>query len=258
VTEIKPLAKKVAIVQSNYIPWKGYFDMINSVDEFILCDEVQYTRRDWRNRNLIKTPKGLEWITVPVETKGNYNASIREIQIADPTWGRKHWGTIAHNYSRAAYFRAYRDALEPAFVGAQDSHLSMLNRRLLELICSLLGIRTPLRWSWEYGSLPGRNERLVSLCKSANATIYLSGPSAKSYLDEALFASEGIEVQWMDYSGYPEYPQLHGPFEHGVTVLDLLFNAGPDPMSYITRRGQRPESAGTKQAGEGEIRQRGA
>jgi hypothetical protein len=225
--------KKIAIVQSNYVPWKGYFDLITSVDEFFLYDEVQYTRRDWRNRNLVKTPAGVQWITIPVEVKGRYRASIRDIRIADPLWGRKHWATIVQNYARAPHFRTYRDALEPAFLGSSETHLSPLNRGLLELVCSLLGITPNLRWSWEHPSGTTRTERLVDLCKSAGASVYLSGPTAKAYLDETLFASEGIRVEWMDYSGYAEYPQLNGRFEHKVSVLDLLFNVGRDAPRYM-------------------------
>jgi WbqC-like protein family len=231
--------KRVAVVQSNYIPWKGYFDLINYVDEFVLYDEVQYTRRDWRNRNLIKTPKGLEWITVPVEVKGNYYAPIRDIRLADPAWGRRHWAMLAHNYARAPFFRQYKDLLEPAFVEASETHLSTLNRRLLELLCGLLAIRTRLSWSSDYPTGGDRNERLLGLCKAAGASVYLSGPAAKGYLDEGMFVAEGIAVEWMGYSGYPEYPQLYGPFEHGVSVLDLLLNTGaraPQFMKSFAKR----------------------
>jgi WbqC-like protein family len=231
--------KTVAIVQSNYLPWKGYFDLINSVDEFILYDEVQYTRRDWRNRNRIKTPKGLEWITVPVNVKGQYTAPIRNIGIAERDWGRRHWTTIVYNYGRAAHFRTYEKTLEQAFVGAADTHLSALNRRLLELVCGLLGIETPLRWSWEFPSGGDRNRRLIDICKAAGADVYLSGPMARDYLDEALFHEYGLAVRWMDYSGYPEYPQLFGPFEHAVTILDLLLNTGPDAQRFLKSFAQR-------------------
>ena len=225
--------KKVAIVQSNYIPWKGYFDLIGSVDELFLYDEVQYTRRDWRNRNLIKTPGGLQWVTIPVEVKGRFHAAIRDIRIADPSWGRRHWAKIAHSYASAPHFDTYRAVFKPAFVDAHESYLSLLNRRFLELICSLLGIKTTLRWSWEHPSERMRSERLVDICKSAGANVYVSGPAAKAYLDEQLFEAEGMRVEWIDYSGYPEYPQLNGSFEHRVTVLDLLFNAGGEAAKYM-------------------------
>jgi hypothetical protein len=225
--------KKVAIVQSNYIPWKGYFDLINLVDEFVLYDDVQYTRRDWRNRNLIKTPGGLAWLTIPVEAKGHYHEAIRHVRIADPAWGRRHWATLEHTYGRAAHFDDYRRPFEPLYLATREPSLSLTNRAFIETICGLLGIATRISWSWEHPRAEGRTDRLIAICKSLQARVYVSGPAARAYLDEASFHAEGIEVQWMDYSGYPDYRQLHGPFEHGVTILDLLFNEGPAASRYL-------------------------
>ncbi len=228
-----PTGKRVAIVQSNYIPWKGYFDLINLVDELVLFDAVQYTRRDWRNRNVIKTPAGTQWLTIPVEVKGKYTQLIRETRIADTGWAKRHWTTFVHNYSRARHFKALREALEPLFLANSHSLLSESNRSFIEGICALLGIETRISWSWDHPVAEGKNERLIAICKSVGASTYLSGPAAKGYLDEALFRAEGIEVQWMEYANYPEYHQLHGPFEHGVTVLDLLLNEGPEARRYM-------------------------
>jgi hypothetical protein len=114
------MPRKAAIVQSSYIPWKGYFDLIRQVDEFILYDDVQYTRRDWRNRNLIKTPHGLSWLTIPVDVKGKYFQSIRETRIADPGWAERHWKTIVHNYSRAPHFDHHRQKLEELYLGCAE------------------------------------------------------------------------------------------------------------------------------------------
>jgi hypothetical protein len=225
--------KRVAIVQSNYIPWKGYFDLIRLSDEFILYDDVQYTRRDWRNRNVIKTPTGLQWLTIPVEVKGKYHQRIRDTRISDPDWGRKHWTTIFHNYAKAPFFGSYRGVLEALYLSARQQFLSDVNRTFIETIAPMVGIDTRIRWSSDYELADGRSERLLQLCLSAGATVYLSGPAAKGYLDEALFAEAGIRVDWMDYSGYPEYPQLFGEFQHGVTILDLLFNTGPDTARYM-------------------------
>ena len=225
--------KMVAIVQSNYIPWKGYFDMIAAVDEFILYDDMQYTRRNWRNRNLIKTPKGLEWLTIPVEVKGKYYQKIKDTRISDPDWARTHWATIIHNYSKAQYFREYREIFEALYLGCNEESLSQINFRFIDAICRLLGIKTKLTWSMDYEQVEGKTERLVGLCKAAGATHYFSGPLAKDYMDEQLFVQERIAVSYMDYSGYPPYRQLHGAFEHGVTILDLIFNAGPDATRYM-------------------------
>jgi len=225
--------KRVAIVQSCYIPWKGYFDLINLVDEFILYDDRQYTRRDWRNRNRIKTPQGTQWLTIPVAVKGRYDQRIDETTISDPGWSQKHWKTLTHNYGSTAHFESYRDTFEEVYDGATDRRLSAVNRRFLEAINDLLGIRTRLSWSTDYETDGARTDRLVSLCLAAGATSYLSGPSARDYMDEALFEEAEIELEYMDYTGYPQYEQPHPPFEHAVTVLDLLFSVGPEAPHYM-------------------------
>ncbi|MFY9579262.1 MAG: WbqC family protein [Gaiellaceae bacterium] len=225
--------KRVAIVQSCYIPWKGYFDLINLVDEFILFDDRQFTRRDWRNRNRIKTAQGVQWLTIPVVTKGRYSQRVDETVVSDPAWAEKHWRTLVHNYAAAPHFEDYRDVFESLYGSFDKLRLSSINRSLLEAVCSLLGIATTLTWSTDYASMGDRSERLLSLCRQAGASSYVSGPRAKEYLDERIFADGGIEVQYIDYDGYPEYPQLHGSFEHTVTVIDLLFNVGSDAPKYM-------------------------
>jgi hypothetical protein len=226
-------SKKVAIVQSNYIPWKGYFDIINSVDEFILFDDVQYTRRDWRNRNLIKTANGLLWLTIPVEVKDKFDIPINQVTVAEPNWAKKHWTTLSQAYAKAPFFREYRPVFENLYLTMRETHLSRINYRFIQAINELLGIPTRITWSTDYGLTSGKNEKLASLCAQAGATEYLSGPAAKDYLDEAYFAAQGISVAWMDYSGYPEYGQLYPPFAHGVSVLDLLFTEGPRAKHFM-------------------------
>jgi len=226
-------AKRVAIIQSNYIPWKGYFDIINQVDEFILYDDRQFTRRDWRNRNLIKTPRGLHWLTIPVQVKGRYTQRIDETLISDSHWAARHWKTIEQTYSRAPHFETFREAIGRLYADSVEPRLSDVNRRFLEGISRLLGIKTRFAWSTDYDASGDRTERLVSLCRSAGAAEYVSGPSARDYIDEAQFREAGIQLTYVDYSGYPEYTQLDGPFEHGVTILDLLFNTGANATDYM-------------------------
>jgi hypothetical protein len=225
--------KKVAIVQSNYIPWKGYFDMIAAVDEFILFDDMQYTRRDWRNRNQIKTPQGVQWLTVPVKVKGKYHQTIRETEIDGMEWAQVHWKALTQNYRRAPHFAEIAAWLEPLYLGRAYTRLSMLNRTLLEAVCGYLGIVTRIADCSEYAIASGKSQRLLAICTEASADVYVSGPAAKDYLDETLFAGHGVGVEWFDYSGYPEYPQLWGEFAHGVSVLDLLFNCGKDAPRYM-------------------------
>lgn len=225
--------KKVAILQSNYIPWKGYFDMIAAVDEFILFDDMQYTRRDWRNRNQIKTPQGAQWLTVPVLVKGKYHQKIRETEIDGTEWGATHWKALVQNYKRSPHFETIAAWLEPIYLSEQFTHISALNRRLIEQICVFLGITTKITNSWDYTLAEGKTERLAELCRQSGATEYVSGPSAKDYVDEQLFAELDIKLTWFDYVGYPEYPQQWGEFIHGVTILDLLFNCGSESAKYM-------------------------
>ena len=228
------MGKKVVIVQSNYIPWKGYFDLIHAADELILFDDVQYTRRDWRNRNLIKTREGPVWLTIPVKAAGNYLAPIKDIEVDGTRWREKHWRTLVSAYARAPHFSDLAPALEALYLDPKaPTLLSRVNRVFLEAVCGILGIHTRLSWSMDYEVVLGKTERIVSLCRQAGARTYLSGPSARGYLDPALFEAAGLELVFFDYSGYPEYPQLHPPFTHEVSILDLLFNEGPRATSRM-------------------------
>lgn len=226
-------SKKIAIVQSNYIPWKGYFDMIAAVDEFILYDDMQYTRRDWRNRNQIKTPQGLQWLTVPVKVKGKYHQTIRETEIDGEEWRENHWKALVQNYRRAPCFEEVAGLIEPLYREASVLLLSDLNRRFIETVCDYLGIATRISNSWDYTLVEGKTERLADLCAQAGGTEYISGPAARDYMDEAVFSGRGIGLTWFDYAGYSEYPQLWGEFAHGVTILDLLFNCGRNAPRYM-------------------------
>jgi hypothetical protein len=229
-----PRRTTVAIVQSCYIPWKGYFDLINRADAFILYDDRQFTRRDWRNRNRIKTRHGTQWLTIPVQVRGRYHQRIDETVVNDAGWARRHWATLRHSYAAASHFERYAQLLQGVYEELEhEPRLSLINRRLIETVCELLRIHTPLSWSTDHAVEGGRTERLVALSRAAGATAYLSGPSARGYLDESLFSAAGIDVEYMDYGGYPEYPQLHPPFDHHVTLLDLLFNVGLDAPRYL-------------------------
>jgi hypothetical protein len=230
------MGKRIAIVQSNYIPWKGYFDLINRVDEFVLYDDVRYSRGSWRNRNRIKTPNGPAWLTIPVKVKGRYHQRIRDTVVHDRKWSDRHWKAICQSYSKARYFEATRHVFQSLYEECGvETHLSRINFRFLRAITDILGIRTTITWSMDYKLVGGRSERLVHLCRQAGASEYVTGPAAKTYLDEALFSGEGIRVHWMDYAGYPEYAQLFcPPFIHDVSIIDLILNEGPqEARSYM-------------------------
>lgn len=227
------MAKRIAIIQSNYIPWKGYFNIMKCVDEFVLLDDVQYTRRDWRNRNLIKTPNGLKWLTIPVNVKGRYSVPIKDVTTANSNWRMEHWRQIREAYKRAPHFDWFGPLLEPLYRSQSETSLSEINYSFITLINGLLNINTPIRWSMEFDSLRGKTERLVSICKALQADEYISGNAAKDYLDESLFNENNISVRWTDYRHYSTYRQLHGPFEHSVSVIDLLFNEGPEAHRFL-------------------------
>lgn len=225
--------KKVAILQSNYIPWKGYFDLIAAVDEFILYDDMQYTRRDWRNRNQIKTPQDLQWLTVPIQAKGKYDQKIKDTLIDGSKWATTHWKALAQNYCRAPHFDEIAVWLEPLYLSKSYTHLSCLNRCFIEEICRYLNINTVISNSQDYHLVDGKTERLADLCIQAGGTDYISGPAAKGYIEEEVFVDKGLKLTWFEYTGYSEYPQLWGEFSHGVTILDLLFNCGKDSPRYM-------------------------
>src|SRR5262249_6000147 len=149
-------ARRVAICQSNYIPWKGYFDLIRSVDEFILFDTAQYTRNDWRNRNRIKTRSGAAWISIPV--RNHLGQTVAEAEVNDPSWNKRHWKTLVQHYARARYFEMYRSLFEELYMSSEEKSLSRLNHRFLTAICQLLEIRTRFTWSSDYPEVDGRTE----------------------------------------------------------------------------------------------------
>ena len=226
-------SKRIAIIQSSYIPWKGYFDLINIVDEFILFDDMQYTRRDWRNRNRIKTANGSRWVTIPVQVKGKYFQKIKDTVVSNAAWNQTHWDSIVNSYSHARYFGKYKEMFEELYLGCTEKYLSRINHRFLVAICKLLGINTKLSWSMEYNLGEGKTERLVGICKQAGANEYISGPSAEDYIEEDMFEKEGIKLSYMDYSGYSEYEQLFPPFEHAVSIIDLIFNEGLEAPKFM-------------------------
>ncbi|MDR1754993.1 MAG: WbqC family protein [Eubacterium sp.] len=225
--------KTVAVIQSNYLPWKGYFDIIHDADEFIIYDDVSYTTHDWRNRNILYYDGKKKWITLPC----GYDRSrlICEVTMNDKiNWPLEHWNSIEHAYKNAPFFSRYSDFFKNTFFEIRWKYLSELNSYLIKKIAvNFLGISTVISDSRDYMSAGTKQDKIISLLKSAGATRYVSGPAAKAYIDEAQFEEAGIKVIWKDYSGYPEYKQLCEPFEHGVSILDLLFNTGADAPYYI-------------------------
>jgi hypothetical protein len=224
---------RISIIQSCYVPWRGFFDLIGRCDEYVIFDQVQYARRHWHNRNRIKTAAGPHWLSIPVVSKGRYSQLINEVRVEKP-WTVKHWRAIELAYRRAPFF----ETLAPVVHGwyqraAEKALLTEVNEIFLREIAAILGLGTRIVRDLACPVAGSKTERVLAMVRAAGADCYLSGPTAKPYLDETVFAAAGITVEWMDYNGYPEYPQLHGPFAPAVSVLDLLFNVGPDAPRYI-------------------------
>ncbi len=222
----------VVVLQSNYLPWKGYFDLMRRADLFIFYDDVQFTKNDWRNRNKIKTPRGTEWISIPCGT--NLRRLIQDVQPSNSDWQRDHWKRITDSYSNTRYFSRYRPFFEDFYLAKTWANLSELNQYLIKHIAQdMLGIQTRFGQSAQYKPEGVRQDRLLDLLQKAGATEYLSGPAAKAYISEETFLKANIKLTWMNYGPYPEYPQPYPPFAHEVSIIDLLFSEGPEAMAYL-------------------------
>lgn len=225
---------KVGIIQSNFLPWRGYFDFIRETDLFILHDDVQYTKSDWRNRNRIKTSRGVEWITVPVRYLQTRQL-IEETQVDYSTlWAQKMLNRIREAYRRAPYFELYFSELDDLLIKPAAS-ISDLNLRLINWVCSHLEIDIPIKMSHEYHPQGAKTERLIGILQQVQATAYLSGPSAQNYLIPESFKQVGIRLEYKQYN-YPQYEQLYPPFDSAVSIIDLLFMKGKEAISYMENK----------------------
>ena len=223
---------KVVILQSNYIPWRGYFDLINSADVFVYYDEVKYTKNDWRNRNKIYPINGEHWLTIPI-SKEAVKLKISEVQIENDSWQELHYKSIKQAYRKAPYFSQIEKLINEVYMERKWFSLSELNKFLIERICDMIGIQTRFIDSKSFDLSSGRVERLISILAELNATQYISGPSAKLYLSksENLFEENDIELVFKDYSKYQNYKQMREPFNNNVSILDLLVNVRLDNVS---------------------------
>lgn len=223
--------KRVAILQSNYIPWKGYFDIIAGVDLFIFHDDLQYTKNDWRNRNKIKTDKGSEWITIPCGD--NEKRLICNVELKDSAWQKKHWRKIVNYYKKAKFFNEYKKFFEEIYLH-EWKNLSSLNQEIIKKIThDILGFTCEFQDSRSYNLNHNKSKRVEELLIKSDADIYLSGPSAKNYLDEKSIENNSINIEYIDYSNYPEYSQLYPPFIHEVSIIDLIFNEGSKACNFM-------------------------
>jgi len=217
---------RVGIIQSAYIPWRGYFDFINSVDLFILLDDVMYPRaRSWRNRNQIKLMHGLKWINIPLQPNPHH-LPIDQVKISGDGWKSGHSLILREAFNCAPYFYDVEKIFQEATTPDIDS-LSTLNHKFISIICDYFEIKTKIIQSRELNVTGSKTDKLINLLKSVGATSYLSGPAAKNYLNENLFREHKIQLEYKVYE-YSNYPQLWGDFQGAITVLDLIANCGFD------------------------------
>ena len=226
--------KKIAISQSNYIPWRGYFNLINYVDEFIFLDDVQYTRRDWRNRNLIKVGNDVKWLTIPLKNSGNYYNKINQMKVFNNNWGSEHLNLIKENYKKYKYFDEIYLILKKT-LEKNITFLSEINQNLIIDICNYLNIKTHIANSTSIISNSYKNptEKLLDLCIKRNSKIYVSGPSAKSYLNEILFNEKGIEIEYYDYGICQTNQITKDNSLSRLSIVDCLMNYGNNKKKFM-------------------------
>jgi hypothetical protein len=227
--------KTIVILQSNYIPWKGYFDLLAAADEFLLFDEAQYTKNDWRNRNRIVLNGKLHWLTLPVATAGAFGQTIDQIRISNADWAGSHWETLRQAYRRAPHYRDIAPILEEAYLTAAPmTQLSGVNEHFLRIVAGVLDLQTPiLHADIVPRTTADPTSRLVEICKARAATAYLSGPAARGYIRPEAFHAAGIGLHFANYRNYPTYAQGCDPFEHGVSIIDMLMHCGRDARSQL-------------------------
>lgn len=239
------------ILQPSYIPWRGFFDLIHDADVFVFYDDVQYDKHGWRNRNRIKTAQGSQWLTIPVNAKGNVSEGtlLKDTRISwTQDWSKKHLGSIRQSYGKAPFFKDFFPLVESFYASRRELLVDLTIESTIALARALGIEHTRFVRSSELGVDGGKTERLVRIMQHVGATRYISGPSARDYIDPDVFAQGGVRLEYKVY-GYPEYEQLHPPYDPQVTILDLLFMKGPEAPAFIWgSRGGRP-AGGHAEAG---------
>lgn len=225
--------KNILITQSNYIPWKGYFDAIAICDVFVVYDDMQFTKRDWRNRNMIKAVNDIKWLTIPVEVKGKFFQKINETKIAEKDWYKSHLAIIKQSYGKANSFKSHFSLIEELYMSCNYEYLTEINLHFIKGINQFLEINTEIKLSSDFTLHEERTQRLVDICVELQGTDYFSGPAAKVYMDETKFTDKNISVNYFDYSSYPEYEQINGAFTHSVSIIDLILSVGDGAKNYM-------------------------
>jgi hypothetical protein len=226
----------VTIIQPLFIPWMGYFGLMDMVDKFVIYDDVQFTHRSWQHRNRIKTPDGVKWLTIPIQhtTRKHINNVLID---NSKKWQDNLVKTIYHMYHKAPYYKDYEYLI--SWLKMYHTKLFSYTSSLLYCLCGALNIRPVIVHSSNIAAEGKKTERLINILKKINADEYIACPAAKDYLKKFMFRKAGIKLKWLDYQ-HPKYPQLYDGFQSHMSVLDLIFNVGPDALDYI-KKGEKFE-----------------
>lgn len=224
------MALSVSIHQPEHLPWRGFVNKMIHTDLFILLDHVQYTKNNWQNRNKVIVSGKPSWLTVPVLTSGHLDKPFYEIEIDyKRNWQRKYLASIFLSYSKAPYFSDIYPSLEN-IISSSPALLVDLNISLINLFRSLLSITTPIIRSSSIHCSGSKSDLLLSICRSVQATEYLSGIGAKSYLNTSLFAEHNISLSFQSFSPQHYPSSIYDPH---LSTIDLLFQHGPNSRLYI-------------------------
>lgn len=223
-----------AILQSSFIPWLGYFYIIDKVDHFIFLDDVQYTKRDWRNRNYILSNNGVTWLTIPVLTKGKRSQTIQETLFVNDDWKNFFINSVKHSYSGSPFYKEIFPMIYDVVFNSEICNLSDLNIGLIKSFCRYLKIETTFYLSSDFGTSNDKNLRLIDICNNVGANFYFSGPSARDYIDESLFSSNNITIKFIEYPLFPKYKQYNSEnFKANLSIIDVLFNLGTSTKDLL-------------------------
>ena len=224
----------VSVHKPQYLPWIGYFHKIAHSDVFVFLDNVQYKKREFQNRNKIRTKEGWLWLTVPVITKGRFTQNMKEVLIDNTSnWHKKHWQSIEMNYSKAKYFNEYKEFFKSLYEKEWDKLID-LNVFIIKYINELLNIKIPVYYESDLNIEGEKTTRIINICKKLNADTYLSGIGGKEYLIEEEFIKTGIKLIYQNFK-HPVYTQVYPGFEPFMSIVDLLFNCGKESKNLLYR-----------------------
>lgn len=231
-----------AIMQPTFLPWVGYFDLVDQVDKFVFLDNVQFEKQSWQQRNKIRTASGAEWLTVPVFIKGRFGQKISNVEIKNDTFPEKQIKTLQHNYSKTKYYKYYWPKLEAILINSKSAQsLANLNIALIRYIAEMLGISTSFILASEMPASTDRSDRLVNILQNIGANEYLSPQGSMQYLiqDHQIFEKAKISILFHAFQ-QPEYRQRYSPFTTGLSAIDMLFNEGAQESVRLMRAARMP------------------